>query len=300
MLDRATRTAWQGPAFVLAFTALSASKGVYLGSLLQGHDPALLLASTFTGVALFWTLAAWRRGSIDRRRVARAFGPILKLNVSTALAWAAYVYALKILEPAVAGALSAALGPAVTLLVVRPKTRAWRLPLTVAGVLLGMGALVATTLFGRSALTGGHDLTLGLAAAGVSGLAMVGNTLFSKEVGREGFDAADILALRFWILLGIAYLAVPKDAWGELDTAYFARVLVIAGAGFLLPLYLLQLGIQKTDPVTVALLLAMMPIFALVVQLADARLVPSLWSLLAVVLTAGSCMYGTLVTRRET
>jgi drug/metabolite transporter (DMT)-like permease len=297
--------AWTGPLLVLGFTALTAMKGVYLGALLQHHDPARFLAATFTVVTVFFAVVAARRPrrwQLDRA----ALRSMAKLNATTALSWLAYAQALRYLEPAVAGAWMAGVGPLVTLGLAshvgaggRARVGAHAL-IPAVGVLVGLGLLAATTLSGKSALGSGTHLGLGLAFALASGVAMVGNTLFAKELADRGLRATEVMSVRFLLLLVVAYAiarANPASADDAVGIGYVARALVVAGIGLVGPLYLLQRGIERSDPLTVALIVATMPLFALVAELGDHRLVPSAFSFVAVAVTAAFSFAGTVLAR---
>lgn len=61
--------------------------------------------------------------------------------------------------------------------------------------------------------------------------------------------------------------------------AAFGPSALIALFGVALPLYLLQVGIRRTEPITASILLTLSPLFAYVLQLADHRLTPSVLTL---------------------
>lgn len=52
--------------------------------------------------------------------------------------------------------------------------------------------------------------------------------------------------------------------------------------GVALPLYLLQVGIKHTEPITASIVLTLSPLFAFVLQLPDRRLTPSALTLAGV------------------
>lgn len=55
--------------------------------------------------------------------------------------------------------------------------------------------------------------------------------------------------------------------------------------GLIVPLYSLQLGMERCDPLTIALLLATLPLFMYVIQVFDKRLTLSSYSLVGIILT---------------
>ena len=65
--------------------------------------------------------------------------------------------------------------------------------------------------------------------------------------------------------------------------SFFTQVILVAVAGLIVPLYVLQLGIKESEPITVALVLALAPSLTLVLEYFDHRLVISTTSILSIV-----------------
>jgi hypothetical protein len=55
----------------------------------------------------------------------------------------------------------------------------------------------------------------------------------------------------------------------------------VIGVG--LPIYVLQIGIRHTEPITTSLLVSLSPLFAFLMQLADGRLRPSVLTLVCII-----------------
>src|SRR5262245_44674990 len=135
--------------------------------------------------------------------------------------------------------------------------RSMRLIASGVGVLVGVLFLVGATLAGRSGIAQGAQLGLGLGLAVLAGVATVCNTLLSKSLSVGGWSPRQIMAVCFWLLLALAWVVVPRGALRtETSLLYISQMIVVAGFGVALPLYLLQLGIEKVDPLVVALLVA--------------------------------------------
>ena len=100
-----------GPALIGGFVLSQALRDVYLAQVFRSVDVFATILATFPLMALvFGGIALWR----DRAGLARlrSFGGlVLAMNVTTALAWTSYFFALKFVQPSVLNALHSGFGP---------------------------------------------------------------------------------------------------------------------------------------------------------------------------------------------
>jgi hypothetical protein len=162
-----------------------------------------------------------------------------------------------------------------------------------AGTAAAVLFLGLTTWGGRSAVRGrpAGELALGLAMALLCGVCGVGTTIVSRRLKGNGFTADQVMAARFFALLLCGAVALPAGAWGQF-AANVTTVVIIATLGIIAPLYMLQLGIARVDPLTVHMLVAMVPAFVFAVQALDQRLAFSASSLLGVGATILFSLWG--------
>ncbi len=288
-----------GPLFVLGYCILASAKAVTVGHMLQSVDAFLLVFANFLLATTFFCFT--ERNLFKSGKLEGASKDILWLNVTTTLSWIGFYFALKELEPAVQGAIVLGFGPLFTgflIKIFRPKAPATRWEIIAGiGVLLSMIFLGVVSLNGQSALPNlsGHSLTVGVIAALIAGLGVSGNTVFSKRLSDRGMTARQIMAVRFFMLLVISFIAILiRRPECSLVCSSPWLVLVIAGLGVILPLYLLQRGIVLSEPMVVALLLPMAPVMTMLFQWMDPRLHFSGLSLLGVLLVTLFGLTGTL------
>ncbi|MEE1751921.1 DMT family transporter [Streptomyces sp. SP18CS02] len=272
--------ATRGMAALGAYAALSAGFDVYAGERVQQYSPMVLAALSFGCVIvvfLGWDLVT--RGPAEVLRPVRARRrDVLALNVTTAVGWLTMLYALVRLEPAIVNVVGLAVGPVLTVLlepVLRRGARPLRAETVVSFAITGfLAVLVWASLAGRSAVGGldTGDAVIGLLLTLVSGIASTGNVIFSKRLSDAGFGPRAVMSVRFPVTLVISWGAVLLSGQaGELGAALpSAAVLAVLGVG--LPLYLIQVGIRHTEPVTASLFSALSPPLAFLFQLTDARL----------------------------
>lgn len=263
-----------------AYAALSAGFDVYAGERVQQYSPMTLAAVSFglvTAVFLGWDLVV--RGPSEVLRPVRARrADVLALNATTAVGWLTMLYALVRLEPAVVNVVGLAVGPVLTVLlepVLRRRARPLRTEVVVSvAITVVLAVLVWGSLAGRSAVggLGTGDAVIGLALTLVSGVASTGNLIFSKRLSDAGFGPRAVMSVRFPVTLVTAWAVVLLSGRsGELGPALpSAAVLAVLGVG--LPLYLIQVGLRHTEPITASLFSALSPPLAFLLQLTDARL----------------------------
>lgn len=280
----------QGFVPLAGFAFLTAALDVFAGNQLQAHDPATVAAISFTLATIFFL-----GGDMIRRGPAAALRPlrdnrydVIMINVTTAVTWLSMLYALKFLEPAIVNAVGLALGPLLTVLVspvLRPGTKVLRTEIVISLLIGVMIAMLAWGSFtGRSGVgeVSTMDTMIGIALTLLTGLGSVTNVIYSKRLSEADLKPQSVLAVRFFLMLAVTWVLVAvNDAPGI--SAAFVPSLVIAVVGVGVPLYLLQVGIKHTEPITASILLTLSPLFAFFLQLPDQRLTPSVITFIGVV-----------------
>lgn len=267
---------------LLGFALLTAALDVFAGNQLQSHRPATLAAISFTlATTMFLGAACRRQGVGDTLRPLRTHrSDVVMINVTTAVTWLSMLFALKLLEPAVVNVLGLALGPLLTVLVsprLRPGMAVLRAEIVVSiAVAAMMGLLVWGSFTGQTAV---GELSTAKTALGVGltllcGLGSVANVIYSKRLSDARLSPQEVLAVRFFLMLAVTWTIVASTADPGLGAAFLPSAL-IAVVGVAVPLYLLQVGIKHTEPITASILLTLSPLFAFVLQLPDRRLSPS-------------------------
>ena len=266
-----------GAACILAFVVLSAFRDVFFADALRSAPFfAVALIAFAICSAAFLAVAV-----LERERTLRVVFADLRtfalMNGFTALAWLSYFQSLRFLEPAIANVLHAGVGP---LTIMAMAVLGWRIvdpgrmtaveTACQAAMGLCLAALVAAALLGLSAGEGGAAALIGCAFVIVSGAAITIATLYAKRLHDAGASAAAVASTRFLGVLAAAVVALslgPEQA----RTAALAPAtwLALAPAAFLfmaLPIYLNQIGVKRTSPLTVRVLLALGPVFLIGLQ----------------------------------
>mgnify|MGYP004516707935 CR=1 FL=1 len=238
-----------GRCAVLLAVLLQAGGQVAYGTYLWALPSPLFVFVSFLAAMLFF-LAVSGRGA-----GAPAWKPLLVLNVATALTFLSFFYALKLVEPAIAGAINVGIGPLAAVLIAltttgtRPSAR--RLVVCL-GVLFGCAVLAVSATRGH----GPVDVSAGWVWSGVlasvaTGCGAVLITMASKALLERGWASGAVLAHRFYLILPVSLgLALATSDPSRIDWSLHLVLTVgaVAALGVVAPLYLLQVGIRRTDP----------------------------------------------------
>jgi drug/metabolite transporter (DMT)-like permease len=254
-----------GSALVIAAIVVQAVTNGVLSGHLDGSE-SLLLSFTAFG------LSALASGIVDRRRRTRGIREPLRgerlrvmvlLNAATAVAFLGFYTALTLAPAALAAALETGIGPLVLALSAlrHPEARDLRRILLGAVTLaLALGAALRAAAAG--AAYSAADLTAGLALAAVAGTAAAGIAVLSHRLGRLDVSPVTVTAHRFHLtyLLALGLLLFNPSTGLRSITGTSAGVIVLlAVLGVALPLFVLQIGMQRTPPIVVTLLASGVP-----------------------------------------
>jgi hypothetical protein len=288
-----------GLGLLALFLAMSAARDVYFGWVFQSTNVFAVTALVFMATAMIFGGLTLReakrwRGSLRHVRT------ILAVNVLTAAAWLAYLWAVKLIEPAVANTLWSGVGPLViAALAVRASnagTDRGRVVAESFGTVERVAhlGLLATLVFVAVAAATGHSgISVGgpwrtLAGIGLavgSGGAIAVAILGTKHLHNAGFSARQLVALRFCVLIAVAAMfAIPGVGDGGAASVggnavgvaqRFADAARLIPAGLLLialPIYALQAAVERLRPMTVEIVVALGPPLVFALQAFDGRI----------------------------
>lgn len=258
-------------ALALIFVAVAFQAGVQ-GTMTAWIDPADSMLFSALAFALttvvFCAIAAGRR--IARPASAAPGMPwrtMVAMNVATAVTFLSFYASISMIPAATTGALESAFGPiaiaALGYLIRRTASSRRQWLIAAALVVLG-AALAAQTADGvvDFGITG-----LGVLLAVLAGWGMAAVTLISRSLGELGVSPVSVTAHRFHA----SYLAAAAIwAVGRPDVPEPGHVLLLLGLGVLatsIPLFLLQLGVQRADPFSAMLVITALPALTYLVQL---------------------------------
>lgn len=289
-----------GIACVLLFNVLQGASAVYLSSFLQHADFFVVVFSVFAVIAFFFN-AVLACGGGRRKPIGRGgWAMLVVLNLTTAASWGSFIFAVKHIEPALSSAVLNAVLPLATIavdyLLARRKAIAPAELAVACALFVAMLATAAVTLGGHSGMAGTlHGYATGLAMSAVCGAAMAATNVASKKLNNAGVSPEQIMASRFLLLVLVSGVLASQRGLGEAVSAHWPPILFVAVVGNLIPIYALQLGIQRLKPVAVAFLIGLAPVIVFVMQGFSRAIVFSWASLAATAVTTLIVLAGTYV-----
>ncbi|MDB5118627.1 MAG: hypothetical protein JWQ79_4119 [Mucilaginibacter sp.] len=250
-----------GLLLVVGYVVLSATKDIVLDNRLRGGNPAdylLLIFGFATVIYWVWGLCSASYRIVGREGVVKY---LALLNVVTLGNWVGLYYALKYLNAPAVSALYAGVIPFATIVANRvlrsnspiPRCDYW-----------GAGSLIVCSLIwlviNYREIIGSHAY-VGVICVVVSSLTIAFTTVVSKKLSEFNASTMSVMSNRFYLLIVCAmFTSSPLDEVGLLAVSEYKALLFVGVAGTVLSLWLLQKGIEKTDPVITNIIVSTTPV----------------------------------------
>ncbi|WP_037603362.1 hypothetical protein [Streptacidiphilus rugosus] len=197
----------------------------------------------------------------ERRRL--LLGLMVRMNLATAVTFLGFYLSLAWVPAALASSVQSGVGPLAVIcigLAAKEKAPA-RSRTAYAAVLLALSLAVAVLLDGRVASLSPAALA-GTVLVAVSGASAALLARLSRRLGRAGADPTWVMAHRFHLTyLCAGGVLLVRGTGGKLVAGHIPLpvMAVVALAAVALPLLLLQIGLQRADPLAAMVLLSMLP-----------------------------------------
>jgi hypothetical protein len=230
------------------------------------------------------------------------------VNVSSAMAWLAFLAALRLLEPTLVQILYSGIGPlsivwidhrlsgAVPTVALARVERAAHVALFASLVFAAFVALGGLSGSGTQAV-GASALGVMLAAGG--GIAISVSTMQCRKLNDAGVAPGALLSLRYpATALSAAVLASLSPSGLPAAFSWVDAFMAIASLLIIVSSYVNQVAISLASPLTVRVVLAAGPVLIFVIQLVEGRLSASPYSLTAAVLYAAAAISAALARQR--
>jgi drug/metabolite transporter (DMT)-like permease len=294
-----------GPSMVLVFCLSQAFRDVYFADLFQGVDFFAVIVVAFgISTLIFGAVAAIRApGGLTRMR--GHVGTVVAMNLTTALAWTCYFFALKHLEPSIVNTIHSGMAP-LTVVVMGamglPLAKATKIGpaegFCYAGIAASLAGLWWVVLSGRSGLVGTFTENLaGLALLLASGSSITVSLLYSKRLHDDGIGSDSVTAVRYLLIVALA-AGIEGLGGRPSGIASSGQLLVIAAATtvlIVLPTFALQLGVARTAPLTAQIIRALGPVGIFALEQYDNRLAYSAATLACILAYSAFAIAGNML-----
>lgn len=250
---------------VLGFVGLSDIRDIYLEQHFKVENPFDYLLIVFGIAALFYAAVSRAKDQASSiTKESRFTTHIAWLNLFTASNWLGWYLSLKFLTAPTLVALYAGIIPMATLVVNRLLRR---MSGTSNADWISTALLLACAVAWASANVlslNGTRAAIGLGLVVMCSFSIAATTVISKRLADTRVPARRIMAHRFYLLLAIALcMSSPASALLDVASRNFQVLLLAAVAGTILPLWLLQKGIERCEPVLTVVIIATSPAFSL-------------------------------------
>lgn len=255
-----------GSQAVLVAVVMQAFSNGLLSDNLTGSESLLLSFTAFSVSAVTF-------GAVTRLKPAvapdRAFrGPrlrlLIKLNLATAVTFLGFYWSLSLIPAPLAAAVETGIGPlAAACYRLRSRdTAGQRKELVLGAAALALAVAAAGRTVSRGQIGSPRAFTAGVLAAAVAGASAAGIAVLSHRLGRLNVSPARVTAHRFHLTYLVALAALllgPEPGQLTHPDQRTAFIVLVAVGGATVPLFLLQVGMQRTAPMTVTLLASAVP-----------------------------------------
>lgn len=272
-----------GPFLVLTFCLSQAFRDVYFAQVFQGIDFfSIILLAFFLSTLIFGILTAIRFPT-EFAKLRDHISTVIGMNVTTAIAWTCYFFALKHLEPAIVNTLHSGMAPLTVIglgmfeikLAKRGVVSSFEY-LCYGGIALSLAGLCAVVLSDLSGLPlENFWISLaGLASLLVSGASITISLLYSKHLHDHGVNAEAVTAVRYLLIIALAAcVEVFRD--GPQGFGSLRDLPILSAATILLivvPTFALQLGVARTAALTAHIIRSLGPVSVFVLEKIDHRI----------------------------
>jgi drug/metabolite transporter (DMT)-like permease len=283
-----------GPSLVLIFTLSQAFRDVYFGEVFQRYNYFVIILLAFSLSTAIFACATLIRAPRDFGKLRGHMGAVIASNITTALAWTCFFFALTYLDPAIVNTIHSAMGPLTVvalgsagIALAKPKPLGRVECAGYVGIAASVAALWWVVIGGYSGLPAStlKVSVVGLALLSVSGTSITVSLLYCKRLQDHGIGADAVTAARYIALIALAAAVVLwRGKTGIATPREFAVLAFATTALIVLPLFAFQLGIGRTAPLTAQVIRALGPVFVFGLEQFDGRLhysLPTLACILA-------------------
>jgi len=255
-----------GPSLVFLTVALQSLGKVLYGTFLGDVSvPLFVLLSFCLTVAVSLAFARFRLPRQGR-------APLAALNLSTAVSFIGFFFALKHLPPAIVAAIEIGASLLAAMAVVAVQDRAWpgaARALACAAIVAGCALLAWAEITASLSEPDPALVWTAVAACALSGLTSTVSATASKRLAAQGWRPACVLGHRFYLTIAIAVAWLPAEASGHglPDGGTLALIVLVGAVGTLVPLLMFQLALRCIDELALMVCLAAQPVLSFLLSL---------------------------------
>ncbi|THV41393.1 hypothetical protein [Glycomyces buryatensis] len=254
-----------GVVLIVAAVVLQASGNGFLTGNIGGTESMLLSFCAFASCAVVCNVITGVRRSTRPESLRRDTRRLLVyLNVSTAVAFLGLYWSYSLIPAPLASAIGIGMAPLVVSCIgfAKGQRRHVVVELCVGSVALLFVMAVTSRSLSIGQIAFDRSFVLGTGVAFIAGGLFATIPLLSYRLGRERISPVFVMAHRFhltWMAALAILLLRPAELVEIVAAGRLGFIAAVAVAGIALPLYLLQIGMQRTAPLFMTLLYSIQP-----------------------------------------
>jgi drug/metabolite transporter (DMT)-like permease len=281
-----------GLSFSLIGLVMMSIREVHFATILKLIPMPVLVFYLFILSLLIFNLFAYFKKSGLLHKIRKQWIWVVGVNITTALMWVCYGYALKFIEPAIAVGIGYSIRPLSTLIIGVWIIKNYKVTTFELYCALGVGLAILVqgwvTYKGYSGVgeINASDAVFGLIMVFIAGIMTTLNNVIAKRLGNSGYDAKDLMAIRFYGLVIVSSIIIfTSDLSFYVPKDVFIEIIGIALLGITIPIMFIQMSIVRVDINTSAMLGTLSPLITFIYQIFYGSYSFSLLSLLGISLS---------------
>ena len=269
-----------GLIYVISYCVVTAHSTLVVSGNEQVYGPLLITFSSVTITIIYFNFFQIKRLIRLREIYMKHARLIILLNITTAVMWIGTFIALDSLKPDVFTAIFLGGLPVFMFIITLASSSSWNktrclellFTIAIAGLLFMIG-------YHELELSNySSDILLGMIIAFFSSFFAAWTVILSHQLAHAGVSTTETLSQRFyalWLVAGVALIIFPESLSFSYSMIihFIPIVLVVAILSFILPLFLLQKGIERVDPMFVSFLSPLIPVMAFSLEMFSGRYV---------------------------
>lgn len=289
---------------LLLWCLISAFSRVYTGDAEQLFNPIALCFYVSLFSSIVFILMSIKNFKTIITKVNLHHRDVIGINLSTVGCWFFLFYPLKFLEPSIVSALALSTTPLTTLLVSRFLYRRQNinqhdyivamLAFMVAGYLIVIGFLGDTAVKHIPVIAN----ILSISCCYIVSIALAFNNIYIKRLSDTGFLPLEILSVRFFLLVlfsGISILFIKNGRTLDTFSLTFMVIMITAFTVLIIPQLIYQPAVRELQPISIAMVIPIMPVITFFIEFHDARLNPNTGTILGILTILGITLFGTFL-----
>jgi drug/metabolite transporter (DMT)-like permease len=273
---------------LLTWCVVSAFSRVYTGAAEQHLNPiALCFYITLLAVLVFTIKSINILSSITKKSLVY-YKDVLGINIATVGCWFFLFYPLKFLEPSIVGALTLCVTPLATMILGKFIYNQQGnnlydylfsiLTCVVAGYLVAIGFAGFTAVKHIPVLQNIISILFCI----VVSISLACSNIYAKKLSNVGFSPVETLTVRFILLVlfsGVATLFIHGGRTLGAPSATVSAIIIASFSVIIIPQVVYQSAIRELQPISVAMILPLMPVMTFFIEFYDSRLNPTIYAI---------------------